>query len=209
MSDDENQLRKQQSERQITQWKLPLNPSLPPAILAERAKLREAREVARRVCVLIQIVAVANGQDAAETLDWLDGEGLATALSPDEIGFLEDDAPAEEDLDHASWQIEALLPLLWALGHVEELPLPERPCDAADFIAGLPRLGDRTRNFLRHALLRPQNEILDGIDLAYRLHWAATQPANRLNETIAAHRHWAFNWLLKRGPNWDEVPIKF
>jgi len=66
---------------------------------------------------------------------------------------------------------------------------------------------------LHAARMRPDSEILDALDLHYRLHWIVRQaqvqqqpaPAG-LNADVLMERHHALNWLvLFEGNDWDDV----
>ena len=61
--------------------------------------------------------------------------------------------------------------------------------------------------------LRPPGELLDELDLCYRLHWIARQarqdgqpaPAG-FSEDVVQERHRVLNWLVHHGDaSWDEV----
>lgn len=72
-----------------------------------------------------------------------------------------------------------------------------------------------TEEFPQEAYLRPASEILDALDLHYRLHWLVRQarieekviPAE-LNEGVILERHYSLNWLIRfEDSNWDDVDM--
>jgi hypothetical protein len=66
---------------------------------------------------------------------------------------------------------------------------------------------------VRSARLRGAGEILDALDLCYRLHWATTEarvkqtePPAGLEPGVVAERHHALNWLVRfQDADWDDV----
>jgi hypothetical protein len=73
--------------------------------------------------------------------------------------------------------------------------------------------GQSEADFVASARLRPVGEILDALDLCFRLHWALTEA--RVNDGpevkgveggAVLERHYAFNWLTRfQEANWDDV----
>jgi hypothetical protein len=67
--------------------------------------------------------------------------------------------------------------------------------------------------FVREARLRATGEILDALDLHYRLHWATTEarmkeadPPGGLEAGVVQERHYALNWLTRfQDADWDDV----
>jgi hypothetical protein len=63
------------------------------------------------------------------------------------------------------------------------------------------------------ARLRPTGELLDALDLSFRLHWATTDarvknaaPPAGLEPGVVAERHHALNWLVRfQDAAWDDV----
>ena len=98
----------------------------------------------------------------------------------------------------------ALLVLEWALGLMKELPYPDVACDPAATAAAL--IG------MRGPQLRPVSEILDALDMTYRLHWHVRQARIKhsdlggLDADVILERHHTLNWLVQfQHAAWDEV----
>ena len=61
--------------------------------------------------------------------------------------------------------------------------------------------------------MRPASEILDALDLHYRLHWATTSARTKgepapagLEPGVVFERHYALNWLTCfQDAEWDDV----
>lgn len=86
---------------------------------------------------------------------------------------MDEDSPSSSENTQFSWRYESLALLQWALGLSESLPFPGTICDVPavrEFA-----LENNTEKFLQEARLRPGSEILDALDLHYRLHWLTRQ----------------------------------
>jgi len=103
--------------------------------------------------------------------------------------------------------------LLWALGSPEVLPFPSGICDVP--LIAEKMLSVDQHVFVENAALRSTEELLDALDLHYRLHWAAVEArVNKkktlegLDEGVVRERHHALNWLLhfqNNNVDWDEI----
>lgn len=193
-------------------------PSLPLIEPASEVKLRKASVVAERVLCLVVVAAKASGDvDDAEMLGWARGESFWEQLSARETEFLADDDPDENARVHMSWQIEAALPLLWALGAPLEVGMMLESQAPQVVLDRIPQLGDPTQEFVNSAALRPVDRILDECDLIYRVHWAARNEQLGGKPTpegweydVIMERHKALNWLTCYGDedgegDWDSV----
>lgn len=68
------------------------------------------------------------------------------------------------------------------------------------------------QDFLTVAL-KPVSELLDALDLHYRLHWITTdfrmkdkQPPASIISDVIQERHYALNWLTNfENADWDDV----
>lgn len=157
---------------------------------------RSAREVAERCLILRGIIAVTHGRDRTEVWSWLRRESLLAALSTEERDFLSGPEPSEHDMVQLSWRAEALAPLLWAIGLLEELPPPVEPTDFRPALALFPRIGDSTAAFLSSAQQRDESDIIAQLN-------QKTIP-NELNPDIVIERVHALNWLTGRAEDWDD-----
>ena len=183
--------------------------TLPPLVCEAELALRSRDETVERARALLLVAlraeSVASGEAMpVETL--LAKMPLADdALSPQEQAFLDQEAPAQADCAQFIWRYESLYLLEWALGLVAELPYPTAPADPANVVATLIEM--------RRPRLRPAAEILDALDLHYRLHWHIRQsrlkngvaPAG-LDADVVMERHRALNWLVRfQHAPWDQV----
>jgi len=203
--------RKLRTESELTGLGIPVNRWLPLVEAEDEVRIRDAKDVARRVLVLHAVAAVGHGGDRADIRKLLETEGTWDLVTPNEkILFGEDDPPKQAVID-ASWRAEALWALLWALGKVKKLDLPREHCDAKHALGALPKKGEFA-GFVESAVLRPKSEILDETDRIYRIHWAVRDaqingkpiPAG-LNGGVVVERHYALNWLTWYADEWDDV----
>ena len=196
---------------------VPTLDSLPVIEDSTEAQLRPASAVVdRAVCLMTVAVKaeVVNEGGLAEfepTLrSIIEMYDIETALSPAERAFIDDPAPDAQTTTQFVWRYEALTPLLWALGHLETLEYPSSICNVSQVVA---IIKDAGRDGMHDgAALRPLREILDQLDLTYRLHWAVVE--QQLGQAqlpgvepgVVTERHHALNWLLaSRNEAWDEV----
>ena len=207
--------RKARSLRRLRELGVRVPEGIPPVIGETEADLRPASEVAKRamalflVAVRAEVIAQRRGPSAGELKDRL--PLAAEAVSPAEEAFLEAAEPDEKQVPIFSWRYELLLALQWALGMVPDLPLPTEVCDVPPLAR---RMFDaNAERFAGDAILRTAGEILDALDLHYRLHWAVRQA--RLDKKpvpggieggVVYERHYAFNWLVRfEDAEWDAV----
>lgn len=182
--------------------------TLPPLVCEDELALRSRDAVIERARALLLVAlraeSVASGEPMpVETL--LGKMPLADdALSPNEQAFLAQAEPTPEQCAPFIWRYESLYGLEWALGLVKELPYPEAACDAASTAAAL--IG------MRGPQLRPVSEILDALDMTYRLHWHVRQARLKqgavagIDADVVTERHHTLNWLVQfQHAAWDEV----
>lgn len=203
--------RKARSEALLRARGVPINDWLP--VIGEGdddKRLRTPREVAERAVALYAVSVGAASEEHENAVAFLRERGLWDAASPKERAFLLNPQPEEQEVIDFTWRYQALHVLLWALGHVEDLPFPDETCalPLQEFVLGIP-----IEDYVGRAALRPVDEILDATDLIYRCHWAVVEallhgqePAAGLQPDVVYERHYALNWLTRYGDaEWDDV----
>jgi hypothetical protein len=192
-------------------------------------QIRSPDEVARRCIVLYAVLAAGHRESRDELIAWLRREGLWDAVSPQESEFLLSESPTERQRIQATWRAEALYPLLWSLGYIPELPIPQQICDVALMQSILPPLCDPVGDFISSARLRADAEIHAANEEIYRIHWRIRDfqlrqepprpgklprmphedigpPAESYNAAVVQERHYALNWLIGYGgQEWDHI----
>ncbi|MCG8457103.1 MAG: DUF4272 domain-containing protein, partial [Holophagales bacterium] len=151
-----------------------------------------------------------------------------SSLSPEEQAFLALDEPDPEQAEMLVWRHESVQALLFALGHLPDLPWPSGGADM-DRLIPLVQSLSKDPEFTRQSVMRPRAAILDALDLTFRQHWAVRQmfvqqqpmpadfdwtsaaPRLPVPECPAAgvlfERHRTLNWLIRfADADWDDVP---
>jgi hypothetical protein len=207
--------RKTRSDGRLRELGIAVPESLPPVIGETEVDLRPAGEVAQRAMALFlaalraEVIASGSGPSVDEMKERLP---LAFAgLSPAETAFLAAPQPDEKEINVFGWRYETLLALQWALGLAPDLPHPTGICDVPAVASRM--LEANGENFAADAVLRPASDILDALDLHYRLHWAVRQARldnkpvpGGIEGGVVYERHYALNWLVRfEDAEWDAV----
>ncbi|MES2317008.1 MAG: DUF4272 domain-containing protein [Pseudomonadota bacterium] len=201
--------RKTRSEALLAARGIEVPVTLPPLVCEGELALRSKDEVVERARALLLVAlraeSVASGEPMpVDTL--LSKMPLADdALSPKEQAFLAQAEPSQQDCAQLIWRYESLYVLEWALGLADQLPYPAAPVDAATTVVTLIEM--------RGPQLRSAAEILDALDLHYRLHWHIRESRLRkggeaagVDADVVMERHHTLNWLVRfQHAPWDEV----
>lgn len=207
--------RKARTEAFLVAKGLDVPSHLPPLVSEPELRQRTPQEVVGRVLALFVVAVKAESIATRDVIYFAYlKERFPRALgyfSPNEYAFLNDDSPPSSSKAQFSWRYESLFLLQWALGLSESLPFPNAICDVPS--VARTAIESSSEESFQKACLRPASEILDALDLHYRLHWLVRQarveenplPAE-LNEGVILERHYALNWLVRFEDNdWDEV----
>ena len=153
-------------------------------------------------------------RDSDETiLEFIELYNAKALFSPDEKEFIENDDPDQDEYNTYSWKIECNSALLWAINLIPDLPFPHTLSDV-DTLYDLV-LNSTREELLNRASYRDKNEILDMLDMLYRLHWAIVD--TRLNNGefpielspgVVFERRYALNWLVNlHDEEWDTISM--
>lgn len=207
--------RKTRQEDFLSSQGLKIPHHLPVVISEAEVTLRPAKEVALRALGLLAVAIHAESQLSKETFDQ---EAFANefpdaiaALTPKEQAFISNTDSNEHEAVQFCWRYEALSLLEWALGLSDNLAFPSQICDVPLTVKKLTELD--VKQWLDLAKLRPTSEILDALDLHFRLHWRIRQDKldgestpNDIDGGIVLERHYALNWLVQfENADWDDV----
>jgi hypothetical protein len=173
-----------------------------------------ARQIATRAVILQGVVAVASQVDPEPIIEWYQEQGVWKQASPQEQSFLlAPDSLGQDDLNDLRWRQEAEWALLWVVGKVKALGLPNRQCETRLLIEEIiPALGSDVESFLASAELRPPGVLLAEEDRHYDL-WCQYFQTRRegshllprdLVFNVLYQRQYAFEWLHGIEA-WDEV----
>lgn len=202
-STNEAQIRKQNSIRLLRAKGLPVLDSLPEIEEAAEVTIRSGEEIVHRILCLTAVAQVAFLGRAGPVLPFVGRWKLDAHLTPQERECLQGDAVSEADAIRFSWRTEAIVPLMWALGLIDELWFPSEDVKAQDILDYWQAFAHDDLSRIGH---RDVGEILDEADLIYRIHWAVREGAEGPLPGVVQERHHALNWLIGyEGDDWDEV----
>jgi len=168
---------------------------------------------AQRCIILYGIVSASRGEDRGKIISWLKNEKLWEYVSNEEMVFLESNTPSEQQITNATWRVEALHLLLWALNKVDFAKNLSETCDVEIVKSVCNFYLTNTKNFLESPRLRDESEIYDLNELIYNSHWEVrdAQINNKaipddLDSSVVEEKHYAINWLMGYcGQEWDEI----
>lgn len=183
--------------------------SLPPLACEKEVILRSEAEIADRLQALLVCALRAESclaeQPAQVDMLLVKVPGAIGQFTPAEQAYLDLEAPTPHQSVQLLWRYEAVYLLLWSLGLVDQLSFPPQPCDAGECVR---LLGERHKGRVRDA-----SDILDALDLHYRLHWALREQRRKdlpeiadVDAGVVSERHHALNWLVRfQHAAWDDV----
>ena len=196
---------------------IPTTETLPPIIGVRECSPRDVKEISRRTMALLSTAVRAEALSQKEEFDLEEFKSSRPmsfeCLTPAESSFLNNSSPEEQDVIDFVWRYEAIYALLWALSYIDELKHPDEICDVP-LVARTVFSRDES-DFIANAKLRSNEELLDALDLHFRLHWAAVdcrvyqnKRLENLHEGIVRERHYVLNWILEfqnNGVEWDDI----
>lgn len=207
--------RKQRHDTLLTDMQIHVAAHLPPVVAESEVELRTPYQVAERALALFLVAlkgeALCSGNPASVAEIKQQFTLSQEFLSPVELDYFDQ---AQTD-DHTNvqfcWRYESLAVLLWAIGKLPELPAPTQICDVAQIAQVM--LAQSELELLQKVSLRPDAEILDALDLHFRLHWAVRQARQdqqlhlgEIQSGVVYERHYALNWLTGfEQAEWDQV----
>jgi hypothetical protein len=207
--------RKQWIEEELTRRGIRVPASLPPVVSEDEVVLRAPSEVASRCLALFTCAVRAESLTQTNAIPVADLQArfpLAFAsMSPREQTFMAAARPPQQEIVDQVWRYEALAVLVWVLGLEDDLPFPTCLADVPALARRFASL--KAEAFVGDARLRSASEVLDALDLTYRLHWATTEarvkktpPPASLEPGVIQERHRALNWVTRfQDADWDDV----
>jgi len=176
-------------------------------------ELRTSSACAQRCVILYGIISAGHGEERSKIICWLKDENLWEHVSKQEIEFLESTSPSEPQIVNATWRIEALHLLLWALNKINSASNLSDMCNVGSIQTVCNFYLTNTNNFIGSAKFRKENEIYELNELIYESHWNVRDAQindkeipDQLNSGLVQERHYAINWLMGYcGQEWDEI----
>lgn len=205
--------RKAETEKLLEAHHIPFIVHLPLVDEEAEAKIRSGQEIAERIIVLAYLGYVAEvPEDRQKVVRFLKDNDLWNAITANECRLFEKEELTDQEHINISWKTEASWVLLWSIGKIDKLVLPSQQVIVQKLLSKLPEFLSDPGDFIRAATVRSTSEILDMLDLIYRMHWATRNayltgqpmPAN-LDEGIVMERHYALNWITCYADDWDDI----
>ncbi|MGB5164983.1 MAG: DUF4272 domain-containing protein [Woeseiaceae bacterium] len=172
---------------------------------------RSSREIRRRSLVLFGLVRMANGEDGHGIYQWLVDQDVESAIAPEEKRILTSAHLSDKDQINASWRVEALEVMLWALNELPDLSPLSGQCDSSRIQDVFALILSNTSDFLDKDEMRSEGEIYEQQEAIENHNWTIRdarihgrpQPKD-LDSGVVEEKHYALNWILF-GEDWDEV----
>jgi hypothetical protein len=206
--------RKKRSERILASEGVPINTTLALIQPSSDSRPRSNEEVAMRALCVLMTAMKAEGMDQPMVLRVIRRYALAAHFTPVEKEFIRNATPTEDEKATVSSKYEAAWALLWALGYIDALSIPNQTCDIVRAVACM-RDRNNTQSFMNDAKLRPLSQLLDQADLIFRYHWSVTDaeqnqrdiPAG-LQANVVNQRLGALSWLIRyTDKEWDDFSV--
>jgi hypothetical protein len=202
--------RKRRTEDLLRKHNIIVPAELPRLVSSREVTLRDVEEAARRTMALCIVSARAEGSQQLPTVEILKliaSRGLSKDLSSAEQVFLGTPNPDAKTRQQYLWRYEGAWMLMWAMGYIKNPGDMGKPCDVKTLVQMV--VPKSLVQLMEGARLRSLGEILDMMDYAYRLHWAAREhlektdkPLEGVKVRVVFERHYALNWLIRRA-EWD------
>ena len=114
---------------------------------------------------------------------------------------------SRQDVVDVVWTYEAYWAIVWALGFIETIEIPNNICDCQKAVA----IVSECR---KSCHFKNVEEILDMLDLYYRYHWACVEKRVRpetaigdLNPEVVMERRRGLEWLIHKESDWNNIPL--
>lgn len=207
---DEQQVRKSNSEKILQQHHIAINDNLPPIASSRDTELRSVLEVSNRIHALMVVAAKGEGIEQEHLDRAIEGKKIYD-LTPRESYIIGATELQDHERAYATWRYESLYTLLWAAGIMSELKYPSEICNVQEVVGAI--VGVSRSDFDGSIDLRSKEEILDQLDLTYRMNWACVnarikeeEVGGGIHPSIVYERHYALNWLTRyMDSDWDDV----
>lgn len=118
-----------------------------------------------------------------------------------------------QDVMDIGWSYETYWALVWALGLIDDIKLPDTICDCKKAVT---LVGDckNYEEFKNNCKLRNIEDILDMLDLYYRYHWVCEEKRinpdtniGKLNPEVVVERRRGLEWLVSGENDWNEISL--
>ncbi|MBL3656150.1 DUF4272 domain-containing protein [Fulvivirga sediminis] len=207
---EEQQARRGRSGEFLKEKGIAVNEHLPCVPDQGSVEIRALKEVIDRAYALLVISAKGEGVEQ-EHLQRAVAEKGINSFTEQEQFIYNADVLSDEQRAYATWRYESLYVLLWSLGKFDDLIYPDNICNVSDVVSSI--FQPTREEFEANVKLRSKEEILDALDMTYRMHWACVNARINGREvgggiipSVIYERHYALNWLTHfMDQQWDDV----
>lgn len=202
--------RKARSESILKQRGVKINANLQSLRASSDIQLRSPEEIIDRAYALLITAVKGEGIEQEHLVKAIKSKNIRS-FSPREEIIFQAGSLSDEDRAYATWRYEGLNTILWALGLLDELPYPSAICDVPKIVELI--FQPSRSDFEGSVKMREPEEIMDVLDLHYRMNWACVdarikgeEVSGSLDSGVVYERHYALNWLTCDGnKEWDDV----
>ena len=212
--------RKNKSNEKIEKMGIPVCASLP---ILEDSMVKDFKSVddiiKRAIASLLTIQLACDineGYDYTESKNMfsnlLKEFGVENCLNEEEKKIFSGEY-TEQDVLNITWEYECYWSLVWALGLVDDISIPNSTCDCEKAVTLVSNSKDY-EDFKSKCKLRDVYEILDMLDLYYRYHWACVEKRINpntniadLNDEVVYERRRGLEWLFSEEENWFNISL--
>lgn len=200
--------RKEHSESILESHGIQINKNLP--VIEEEIQLRRKADVLDRIYALVTIAAKGEGVKT-EQIGAVMERLQISHFSEQEQDIMSKEELSDQERLNATWRYESLYLLLWSVEKCDTLPYPSVICPVEEIVGAI--LSKSREEFSNESILRSKEEILDQLDLVYRMNWACVnarikgeEPSGNLMPGVVFERHYALNWLINyQDQDWDYI----
>ena len=181
----------------------------------DRQQARSQDELIRRALIINALLNIAFQAPISVIKSWIETQGLATYLTPDEQDLLEKQNAdlSEQEVANLEWSIEALWALMWAGSLIFDLAIDSPVSD--DMVRLVPNLekNEDGAKFSEKMRPRPYEELYQMLDLYYRVHWYTEDgringySTGNISSDIVMERRKALEWLMDNSSDWDDISL--
>ena len=205
--------RKKRTEKMLQEMGIPINKHLHTLESAYSLRLKKIEDVIDRIIAITIVSAKGSGAPDETISEFIDTYNAYDLFTPDEKEFIESEDPDQDEYNTYSWKIECNSALLWAINLVPDLPFPHTLSDVETLYNLV--LNSSRDELLEGASYRDKNEILDALDMLYRLHWAIVETRLKNEELpieispgVVYERRYALNWMVDlMDEEWDNISM--
>lgn len=212
--------RRNSSNEFIKNMKIACLETLPLLETSKEVKLKSIDTICKRAIACLLSIQLAC--DIEENRDYEESKKLFTKLLKEynvEEALLEkerkifDNKFTKQDVIDVTWTYEAYWSLIWALGLIDDIKVPNDICNCQKAITIVGDCKD-FKEFKSKCKIRDKEEILDMLDLYYRYHWACvekrinpdTNIANILPDVVVERRK-GLEWLFSKETDWNDISL--